>query len=235
MDDSTSKPRARFIATREAFVWLYVIALAVVGAVAWGLFIHGESPHADPHLPWWAVALGFAFAEVCVVHVRFRRSAHSFSLADLPFVFGLVFASGDAFVIGALVGTGIVWGLIRRLEVVKLCFNLAQLALAASLAAGVLRLVAGDADALQPATWVGLYAATLSSGALTILLLGGAMAIAEGDVRPPMLVQMFATDALVTLINASIAIAAALVVATDPRAVPVLLVPALTVFAVYRA
>ena len=50
-----------------------------------------------------------------------------------------------------------------------------------------------------------------------------------------MLVQMFATDALVTLINASIAIAAALVVATDPRAVPVLLVPALTVFAVYRA
>ncbi|MDA0163784.1 EAL domain-containing protein [Solirubrobacter ginsenosidimutans] len=235
MDDSTSKPRPRFIPTREAFVWLYVVALAVVGAVAWGLFIHGESPHADPHLPWWAVALGFAFAEVCVVHVRFRRSAHSFSLADLPFVFGLVFASGDAFVIGALVGTGIVWGLIRRLEVVKLCFNLAQLALAASLAAGMLRLVAGDADALQPATWVGLYAATLSSGALTILLLGGAMAIAEGDVRPPMLVQMFATDALVTLINASIAIAAALVVATDPRAVPVLLVPALTVFAVYRA
>ena len=53
--------------------------------------------------------------------------------------------------------------------------------------------------------------------------------------RAPMLVQMFATDALVTLINASIAIAAALVVATDPRAVPVLLVPALTVFAVYRA
>ena len=50
-----------------------------------------------------------------------------------------------------------------------------------------------------------------------------------------MLLQMFATDALVTLINASIAIAAALVVATDPRAVPVLLVPALTVFAVYRA
>ena len=50
-----------------------------------------------------------------------------------------------------------------------------------------------------------------------------------------MMVQMFATDALVTLINASIAIAAALVVATDPRAVPVLLVPALTVFAVYRA
>ena len=220
---------------REAFVWVYVVALAVLAGGAWALVTHGDTPHADPHLPWWAVALGFAFAEICVVHVRFRRSAHSFSLADLPFVFGLVFASGDAFVIGALVGTGIVWGLIRRLAPVKLAFNLAQLALAASLAAGILSLVAGNADALQPETWVGLYAATLASGALTILLLGGAIAIAEGNVKPPMLVQMFATDALVTLINASIAIAAALVVATDPRAVPVLLVPALTVFAVYRA
>ena len=115
-------------------------------------------------------------------------------------------------------------------------FNLAQLALAASARRRrSLHLVAGDADALQPATWVGLYAATLASGALTILLLGGAIAIAEGNLEPPMLVQMFATDALVTLINARIAIAAALVVATDPRAVPVLLVPALTVFAVYRA
>src|SRR6201991_4615942 len=234
MDDSTTTRRMPR-STRELLVWGYVLALSVVAAVAWAFVTHGDVPHADPRLPWWAVALGFAFAEVCVVHVRFRRSAHSFSLADLPFVFGLVFASGDAFVIGALVGTGIVWGLIRRLEPVKLAFNLAQLALAASAAAGILQLIAGNADALQPETWVGLYAATLTSGALTILLLGGAIAIAEGNVSPQMLVQMFATDALVTLINASIAIAAALVVATDPRAVPVLLVPALTVFAVYRA
>ncbi len=232
MADSSQSSRSF---PREAFVWVYVVALASLAGAGWLLVTHGDSPHADPHLPWWAVALGFAFAEICVVHVRFRRSAHSFSLADLPFVFGLVFASGDAFIVGALVGTGIVLGLIRRLQPVKLAFNLAQLALAASAAAGILRLIAGGADALQPETWVGLYAATLASGALTILLLGGAIAIAEGNVKPPMLVQMFATDALVTLINASIAIAAALVVATDPRAVPVLLVPALTVFAVYRA
>ncbi len=194
-----------------------------------------QPAHATPHLPWWAVALGFFCAEICVVHVRFRRSAHSFSLADVPFVFGLVFASGDAFVLGALIGTGIVWGFVRRVQLVKLAFNLAQLVLVASAAAGILRLIAGDGSALEPETWVGLYAATLASGALTILLLGGAISIAEGDVRAARLTQMFATDALVTLINASIAIAAALVVATDPRAVPVLLIPALTVFAVYRA
>src|SRR3954452_1556310 len=233
MDESSGR-RLPF-PTREVFVWVYVMALAVVAAGSWALFTHGTVAHATPNLPWWAVALGFAGAEVCVVHVRFRRSAHSFSLADLPFVFGLVFAAGDAFVVGAIIGTALVHGLIRRLEPVKLLFNLAQLALAATLAAATLQIIAGNADALQPETWVGLYSAPLASGALTILLLGGAIAIAEGNVGAPMLVQMFAPDALVALIKASIAIAAALVVATDPRAVPVLLVPALTVFAVYRA
>jgi diguanylate cyclase (GGDEF)-like protein len=229
-------PMSRYVKLppRAVLVWAYVVALGVLAAAAWLSIISGTKPHGTPHLPWWAVAIGFAAAEACVVHVRFRRSAHSFSLADVPFVFGLVFATGNDFVLGALLGTGLVWAL-RRLEIVKLAFNLVQLALAASVAAGILQLVAGHAGALEPSTWVGLYAATLSAGALTILLLGGAIGIAEGDLKPKMLVQMFATDALVTLINASIAIAAALVVATDARAGPVLLVPSLTVFAVFRA
>src|SRR4051812_48331709 len=231
MDESRTKK----VIPREAFVWAYVAALAALAALGWVLLTHGDAPHADPHLPWWAVALGFAFAEICVVHVRFRRSAHSFSLADLPFVFGLVFASGDAFVLGALVGTGIVWGLVRRLPVVKVVFNLAQIALTATSAAIILHVIAGGAAMDHPQTWVGLYTASLSSGALTILLLSAAIQISEGTLKRPMMAQMFATDALVTLINASIAIAAALVVANDPRAVPVLLIPALTVFAVYRA
>jgi diguanylate cyclase (GGDEF)-like protein len=229
-----SRKRRIPLPSRALLTWIYVVSLGVLAGLVWLLLTHGETPHSTPELPWWAVAGGFAVAEVCVVHVRFRRSAHSFSLADVPFVFGLVFATGDAFVVGALLGTGLVW-VMRRLAIVKLAFNLAQLALAASVAAGILRLVAGDAGALEPTTWVGLYAATLSAGALTILLLGGAIGISEGNLPPKMLTQMFATDALVTLINASIAIAAALIVATDPRAVPVLLVPALTVFAVYRA
>src|ERR1700754_3928303 len=190
------------VPSRAVLTWAYVAGVGVVAGLAWLLLTEGDQPHSTPHLAWWAVAAGFACAEVCVVHVRFRRSAHSFSLADLPFVFGLVFASGDAFVLGALVGTGIVWGLVRRLPVVKVVFNLALIALTASAAAIMLHLIAGSADAAQPATWVGLYAASLSSGALTILLLSAAIQISEGNLKREMMAQMFATDALVTLINA---------------------------------
>jgi diguanylate cyclase (GGDEF)-like protein len=88
---------------------------------------------------------------------------------------------------------------------------------------------------LEPRTWIALYVATLATGALTIACIAGAIAIAEGGMRLATIRQMFAMDGVVTLTNSSIAIAAALVVSIDARAVPVLLVPAATVFLVYRA
>ena len=72
MDESVAKVRR--LATRDVFVWVYVVALAVLAASGWALFTHGTAAHAEPQLPWWAVAAGFAGAEICVVHVRFRRA-----------------------------------------------------------------------------------------------------------------------------------------------------------------
>ena len=208
-----------------------------LAAVAWALVTHGDAAARRRRTcPWWAVALGFA-GRRDLRRPRPLPPQRALLLARRPAVrLRPRVRRRRRFVLGALVGTGIVCGLIRRLRARQARSSTSPSSRSPrALAAAILQLVAGDADALQPETWIGLYAATLASGALTILLLGGAIAIAEGDVSPPTLVQMFATDALVTLINASIAIAAALVVATDPRAVPVLLVPALTVFAVYRA
>ena len=76
-----------------------------------------------------------------MVHLQFRRSAHSFSLADMPFVFGLLFASGDGFLVGALLGAGIAYAC-RRLPPIKLAFNLAQLALAVCVAFVIVRALA---------------------------------------------------------------------------------------------
>ena len=107
--------------SREARVSIYVAALAARAGTLSCCSSRGAGrpPALDPHLPWWAIAVGWAIAETCVVHLQFRRSAHSFSLADLPFVFGLVFASGDGFLAGALLGAGIAYAL-RRLPPIKL-------------------------------------------------------------------------------------------------------------------
>jgi len=91
---------------RSAAVWLWISLLGAAAAAVFATGVHGRAPLVAPHLDWWAVAVGFLVAEICVVHIQFRRSAHSFSLADVPFVFGLAFAGGDAFVLGALAGAG---------------------------------------------------------------------------------------------------------------------------------
>ena len=213
---------------------LYGAGLMAVALALFFAFMHGAEPLQEPHLPWWAIAAGWTVAEACVVHLQFKRSAHSFSLADVPFVFGLVFAGGDAFFVGALLGAGTAYAL-RRLPLIKLTFNLAQLALAVAVAFVILRAIAGDADAAEPRTWVGLYVATLATGALSIACIAGAIALAEGDMTRSTLRQMFAMDGVVTAANSSIAIAAAVLIATDPSAVVVLLVPAAIVFGVYRA
>ena len=126
--------------------------------------------------------------------------------------------------IGALIGSIVVYGVLRRLPPIKIAFNAAQLWVAVNVAVGIVHLIAGH-DALGPMTWIAVYAATLVSGAVTVIAILIAIAITEGGVDASMLRQMFGTDALVTLTNTSIAIAAAIVISTDARAVPVLIVP----------
>jgi diguanylate cyclase (GGDEF)-like protein len=220
--------------SRIGAVGLYGLALAIAAGVLFATQLDGEPALSDPHLPWWAIAIGWVVFESCVVHLQFRRSAHSFSLADLPFVFGLLFATAEGFLIGAVVGSAIAYAL-RRLPAIKCAFNVAQLALAVCVASLIFRALAVPGDALEPRTWIALYVATLASGALTIACIAGAIAITERGMSPRTLGQMFAMDGVVTAANASIAIAAALMIAIDPRAIPVLLVPAVIVFAMYRA
>ena len=99
----------------------------------------------------------------------------------------------------------------------------------------IVRAIADPGDATEPRTWLALYAATIVTGALTIACIAGAIAIAEGGMSLATLRQMFAMDGVVTAANSSIAVAAAVLISTDPRVVVVLLVPAAIVFAVYRA
>jgi diguanylate cyclase (GGDEF)-like protein len=213
---------------------LYGGALAALAAILWLAFLRGTEPLSTPHLEWWAIAAGWAVAESCVVHLHFRRSAHSFSLADLPFVFGLVFAGGSAFLVGALIGAGIAYA-VRRLPLIKLAFNLAQLALAVCVAFVIVRALAVPGEVGEARTWVALYVATLATGALTIACIAGAIALAERNMTLSTLRQMFAMDVMFTAANSSIAIAAAVLISTEPRAGVLLVVPAVIVFVVYRA
>ena len=66
-------------------------------------------------------------------------------------------------------------------------------------------------------------------------LIGAAISLSEGWLGLRQFARMFATDLTVTITNSSLGLVAALIVSTEPWALPLLVVPLLTVFLAYRA
>src|SRR5581483_12234482 len=66
-------------------------------------------------------------------------------------------------------------------------------------------------------------------------LIAVAISLSEGLVRLPTLARMIGMDLVVTTSNASLGLCGAVVAATDAHALPLLLIPSVTLFAAYRA
>ena len=74
-----------------------------------------------------------------------------------------------------------------------------------------------------------------ASAVVCVALIGAAISLSEGWLGWRQFARMFATDLTVTITNSSLGLVAALIVSTEPWALPLLLVPLLTVFLAYRA
>jgi len=216
-------------------VWGLNVVLTATAIALYAGPVHGLQPLAHPELPWWSIAIAFAIAERCVVHLHFRRGAHSFSLGDIPLVFGLIFCSAEAFLLGCLLGTAIVLLFDRRLPPVKFVFNISQFAVHACVAILVIHALAPVSDHVDERTWVAALIASQASGFLTVVLIATAISLSEGLVKLRTVVHMLSMDLVVTLSNASLGLCGAVIASSDARALPLLAVPSLTLFAAYRA
>jgi diguanylate cyclase (GGDEF)-like protein len=234
-DAEDGKPVLRRWLASSGPIWVlnFLLAAAAVllffGPVDWP-----EAP-LESYLSWWSLAIAFLVAERCVVHLHFRRSAHSFSLGDIPLVFGLLFASAHDLIIGTLIGTSLVLILDRRLPLIKLVFNLAQFVLGACLAVVVFHWVVTDASDLGPDVWLGVMLATQTSALVAVLLISIVISLSEGLIKLKTFGHMLMMDLVVTVTNTSLALAGAVIVHNDARAIPLLGIPVATVFLAYRA
>jgi diguanylate cyclase (GGDEF)-like protein len=215
-------------------VWWLNLAVMAAAVVLYAGPVHNLPPLDKPHIPWWLVAIAFAIAERGVVHVHFRRGAHSFSLADIPLVFALIFTSAHGVVLGCLVGSTSMLLLDRRLPPIKLAFNVAQLALATLVTLIVVHAIA-PAGEIGPLTWFAALIAMQVGGFLTVLLIACAISLSEGLVGIRTIGRMLFMDLLVTMSNSSLGLCAAVLVATNAEALPLLVIPGATLFVAYRA
>jgi len=113
--------------------WLLTTALAA-GAVILATWTSG-GPILALHLPVALVAValgaGFFFAEQFLVNIEFRRQAHTFTLAGIPLLIGVLVVSPIVFVLTRLVASvlALVW---QRLSVDKMAYNTAAYAFEAA-------------------------------------------------------------------------------------------------------
>ena len=116
----TAKQRSR---RRLASVWTLTIPLLAGGLyLAWLTLPLGRLG-GPMEVPFWILAPAFALGEVAVVHLRFRKNAHSFSMSEVPLIIGLFSAFPPALIAAQVIGSFLALTLHRKQAAVRVAFN----------------------------------------------------------------------------------------------------------------
>jgi diguanylate cyclase (GGDEF)-like protein len=231
-------PRFRSAArpTGTQRVWLLTVAIALVATALGAAMLERGAVRALPFpFPWPLIALGFYAAETRVVHLHIGRSAHSFSMAELPLLFGVFFLDPVWFIAARLLGGGIALAISRRQRSVKLAFNLSQFALGAVTAVMVVQTIVPPGSAIGPLEWLAAYLATIGENLIAVTAIASAISLAEGRAQLRRIPEMLSTGLTISLANASLALLAMVVLHYEPPAAVLFTVPILVAFVAYRA
>ena len=211
-------------------------------SVVWTVALRGTSDTPafgkTPVLDWYWLALAFYLAEVLVVHLQFRKQAHTLSLTEIGLTLGLLLSAPSALLIGQLVGTFIALVVNRRRsqlrQLAKFVFNLAELPLCSGVALLVFRSLASPTDS-APHLWVLVLLACAVAHVVGILLVSTVIAIAEERFQAPQLGRTLITSTLGALATASLGLAVVDAARRlGPLAVLLLVVPVLATVAAFR-
>ncbi len=216
-------------------VWLLTLTVAVVGLVL-TLAVRDLSPLETPIRIAWPVLIPFVYlAEVTVVHLQFRKDAHSFSMSEIPIVVGLFFMNPMGLIGAQLVGNALALGFHRRQSPIKLIFNLSQLTLQAALAVMLFRSILGGGDPQGAAGWIGILAAIGVTVVVARVLINAAIHLTGGRVERSERLNVLKLSIVAALMNASLGLVAITVMWTRSSAAWAAAVPPIILYLAYRA
>ena len=216
-------------------IWLLsATIMAAAAAMAWnvidlGLLIPSKTP-----IPWFALIAMVYVAEITVVHLRFHRHAHSFSMSEVPIVLGL-FAAAPIALIFAQIGFTLALLINRRQPPMKLAFNVAQQTFQVALAVIVFRLIAAFGDPEGFSGWIAAIVAMQISVLLANVLINAAIRFSGGSLDVREQLEVMTLTALAALMNSSLALVGITIFWADSKGAWLALVPPVVLFFAYRA
>jgi signal transduction histidine kinase len=180
------------------------------------------------------LAIGFYAAEVLIVHLQFRKDAHTFSVSEIPMLLGVLYAAPIDVLIGQFVGALVALVIHRRQRFAKLAFNLGQLLIQCVAAVVVFRWVHPmptfdlvTVAAAMAAMLVALFVGHLAVGS-AILATGGRENLTES-------LKVLAVSSSGTVGASLLGLVAAVVISETPSIAPLGFVPVALLFVAYRA
>jgi diguanylate cyclase (GGDEF)-like protein len=217
-------------------VWLFTLVLAASTVALALLWVPSQPPIAVPIMvPWWLLAGGFYLAEAKVIHLHIGRSAHSFSMSELPLVAGLFLVTPPEFIAARLVGSAIALFFNRRQRSVKLAFNLAQFSLASVISVAIVHAIVAPNAAFGPSVWAAVLLVALVENLIGVLTVSTAISLAEGTTQYRRIPEMLKIGIVVSLTNASLALMGLTVLWSNPQSVWLFVLPTVTAALAYRA
>ncbi|MGI8517321.1 MAG: GAF domain-containing sensor histidine kinase [Acidimicrobiia bacterium] len=233
------RPTPRFLgrlSAPQARIWLLIAATWVASLLGAGWLstlpaLSGLGVRVD----WFWLAAGFYLAELLVVHLQFRRDAHTLSVSEVPMAIGLLMATPIDLVLGQVVGSAVALFIHRRQKPIKLIFNVGQLVLQTVAAVAVFRVVA-----VTPLEFDLLNVAGLAIALLAALLVGhGAVAAAiratGGRETLKESLRVLAVSSAGTVAASLLGVVGAVTLVAAPEIWWIGFVPAVLVFVAYRA
>ena len=220
--------------SHAADVWILTTALFAVSVALW-FGVRGEEPPfaGGPSLPLWVLALSFGVAEVFVMHIRIARHAQTFSLAEIPLVFGLAFATPGGLVLAQTVGVAIALAVHRRQKPLRLTFNVAQRACTTLLAVVFVVVSSSALPAGWLSLWVALFGATILADVVGGMLIN--LAIGLSDDKMKLFDQVIGLGTSLTVANTALGIVGVMVFLQEPAAILLVLAPAATTYLAGKA
>jgi diguanylate cyclase (GGDEF)-like protein len=220
-------------------VWAFTAIVALACTVLWAIAIRGsDGPIFDqgPHPTWWELAALFCLAEIFVVHLQFRKQAHTLSLTEIGLTLGLMLSAPPALLLGQVVGTFMALVVVRwrsQRQLVKFVFNLAELPLTSVVALVMFRSLASPGDS-APHLWLLILVICAIAHIVGILLVSTVIAINEERFLAPQLGRTLLTSTLGAIATASLGLAIVELLETRPIAVILLVVPIAACVAAFR-
>ena len=224
---------------RPAGAFGRVLALSLLTAGVAGLVYLLEVRHLARYdvpisVSWLILAVGYAAAELTVVHIEFRRDAHSVSLNEIPLVLGLVFVSPGHLLLAHLLGAGVVLAFDRRQAVLKLVFNLSHFALEDCVAILVFHAVIGGALSLRPSLWIAAVVATVAAAIVSIITVSVVIWVHQNRLVIGQLWAVAGVALVGAMFNACVGSVAVIVLWVDAGATVLLVVIAAILCIAYR-